>query len=264
MHWIIESNLINTGSYKELLDTLVNKSIPFTIVKLSADKKRILPYNFSLKANEDEEYINFKYINNIVLGTHDLVLIAQNKAWIPGAFLNANFDHQIIVENWGNHLLNYDGKIKKIRDIKEFTEKFFIRPTNDSKIFDGLIVDFDSFIDWKEKIRTNNISSGTQVLISTVKEILAEYRLFIVGGKIITGSQYRKNNHTVHNPIIPNETLYFATHILQLWQPAKAFTVDIALTNEGHKVIEINCINSSEFYASDMAKVVNAIELLEY
>jgi ATP-grasp domain, R2K clade family 3 len=262
MHWIIQSNLIHTGSYKELLDTLVNKSIPFTVVKLSSDKKKILPYDFSLAMNEDEEYIDFNHPHNIVLGTHDLVLIAQEKAWIPGAFLNANFEHEIILKHWGQHLLNFDGQIKKIRDIKEFNGTYFIRPTNDSKPFDGLIVNFDEFTNWKEKI--DGISSGTKILVSPVKEILSEYRLFIVDGKIITGSQYRKNNHIVYNPIIPNETLYFATSMLQLWQPTKAFTLDIALTPDGYKIIEINCINSSDFFASDMAKVVNAIEMLEY
>lgn len=264
MHWIIQSNLINTGSYKELLDTLVNKNIPFTVVKLSADKSKILPYNFSQDINEDDEYNDFDYEQNIVLGTHDLVLIAQAKAWIPGAFLNNNFDHLITLQHWGNNLLNFDGEIKKIREIKSLDRNVFIRPTDDSKLFEGVVLETTNFLTWKEKIQSQSISLGTSVVVAPVKSILSEYRLFIVDGRIITGSQYRKNNQIVYNPIIPNEALYFATHMLQIWQPSKAFTLDIALCPDGYKIIEINCINSSDFYASDMSKVVSAIEIMEY
>jgi len=46
------------------------------------------------------------------------------------------------------------------------------------------------------------------------------------------------------------------------WQPAEAFVIDIAKTYDGLKVIEINNFNSSGFYSCDVYKIVDSIERL--
>jgi len=50
--------------------------------------------------------------------------------------------------------------------------------------------------------------------------------------------------------------------MVDLWSPDVGFVLDIADTPEGFKVIEVNCLNASGFYACDMAKVVFALEEL--
>jgi hypothetical protein len=56
--------------------------------------------------------------------------------------------------------------------------------------------------------------------------------------------------------------------MVDLWQPARAFVIDIALTDDEDdgwcKVIEVNNINSSGFYSIDMQKFVMAIEAMEF
>jgi len=47
--------------------------------------------------------------------------------------------------------------------------------------------------------------------------------------------------------------------MVDMWQPADAFVLDIALTHNGYKVLEVNCLNSAGFYAADVSKLVQAI-----
>jgi hypothetical protein len=49
--------------------------------------------------------------------------------------------------------------------------------------------------------------------------------------------------------------------MIDIWQPARGFVIDIAdLQNDEYKIIEINNLNSSGFYAIDLQKFVMAIE----
>ena len=47
---------------------------------------------------------------------------------------------------------------------------------------------------------------------------------------------------------------------MERWTPAESCVMDIGVTEQGWKVIEFNNMNSSGFYASDVAKYVEAIE----
>ncbi|MBE9227396.1 ATP-grasp domain-containing protein [Phormidium sp. LEGE 05292] len=55
----------------------------------------------------------------------------------------------------------------------------------------------------------------------------------------------------------------FALRMIAVWQPSRAFVFDIALTHEGYKIVEINCINSAGFYAADVSKIVNALQTMQ-
>ncbi|MCW7540445.1 ATP-grasp domain-containing protein [Aquabacterium sp. A7-Y] len=54
----------------------------------------------------------------------------------------------------------------------------------------------------------------------------------------------------------------FAQHWADTWCSNPAFWLEVADTPNGLKLLEINAINSSGFYACDMGKFVNAINAL--
>ena len=56
----------------------------------------------------------------------------------------------------------------------------------------------------------------------------------------------------------------FANEMITKWNPSIAYTLDIALINNEPKIIEINNINSAGLYKSDVTKIVDAIEALNY
>jgi len=48
------------------------------------------------------------------------------------------------------------------------------------------------------------------------------------------------------------------------YQPSIAFVIDIVLTNNGYKIIEINNINSAGLYDANIMKIIEAINLIKY
>ena len=58
------------------------------------------------------------------------------------------------------------------------------------------------------------------------------------------------------------DAIKFVEDRIRQWTPDKAFCVDVALVEDGYKVIEINCINAAGFYKADVFKLVQALEEL--
>lgn len=100
-------------------------------------------------------------------------------------------------------------------------------------------------------------------MTASLKEIYAEYRFFIVDKKIVTGSLYKRGNIIIHDTNIDNKIIEFTQKMVDLWQPARAFVLDIADTPDGLKVIEINNFNSAGYYACDISCIVQAIENMD-
>ena len=55
--------------------------------------------------------------------------------------------------------------------------------------------------------------------------------------------------------------ILFAEEMANIYQVAEAFVMDICLTTEGWKIVEINCVNSAGFYQADVEKLVMALEV---
>jgi ATP-grasp domain, R2K clade family 3 len=83
----------------------------------------------------------------------------------------------------------------------------------------------------------------------------AEYRFFVVAGKVISGSMYRPWG----DPVIPDDLMDFAAKALNSWTPAPVFVLDIGRVDSSWKIIECNCFNWSRFYQSNTLKVVHAV-----
>ena len=95
---------------------------------------------------------------------------------------------------------------------------------------------------------------SSKMIISSVKEIIAEYRIIVVDGKAITGSSYDCLT------IPPDDVMDTASIVADIWNPIDVYVVDIAKTSTGSKVIEYNQFSTSAIYACDQKKIVDAIE----
>lgn len=212
----------------------------------------------------------------MICGAITLGKIAQNRGWQPGTFINDNFEFTKWVDGFGNNnLLNGDSIVSKIKDIESesINEPMFIRPTEDTKSFSGTIMTEKELRKWKDSIvalddvKFSPLNKDTTIMISKVKHIYSEYRFFVVDGEIVTGSVYKVGYRIVShinnlNEILgPDEEIISTTQkMIDKWQPARAFVIDMAKTPEGTKIIEINNINSAGFYSSDTCKIVDSIE----
>lgn len=267
MHWIIQNNLHKEAGHELLVNSIKKRKIPYDIVD-------VIPFEHKLK--QDINPTN----PCIAIGSWTLGTIAKNKGWNPGVYINENFTYEIYIKHWGNKMLNYDGIVTTFGEpkfpsefIKEKTDKIFVRPCDDGKVFSGQINTFEQLIQWKTKVKqmmqkfelgkNEGIQPDKKILIAPVKEIFNEYRFFIVDGKVITGSAYKCGEVVKSSLCIDKNPTEFAQKMTDIWQPDKAFVMDICSTIEGYKIIEINSLNSSGFYLCDMDKVVEALEEME-
>lgn len=209
-------------------------------------------------------------------GSVSMDAVAKKKGWVPGTFFNDNMDQRIWTAAYGDNMLNADAEFFEFCSVPKFEGLKFIRPVEDKKVFTGMVVHGEELDEWKVAIQRYSdgyirLRPETIIGVSSVKEIAMEWRFFVVGGKVITGSRYRQWGLTdIKEVDSTDEAWRFAQQMVDLWQPADAFVIDVSFQTEAHttgafqpyKVIEINCINSAGFYASDMRAVVEAIESL--
>lgn len=264
MHWVLQSNLFIENSYRDLVEQLERQKVPFDVVK-------IVPFIGDIIPDVNPEGPVF------VCGSTAMKKLAVRKGWTPGYF-DENVDMRSVIENWGDLCLNVDGYIAKIGEVTPRAYgKFHIRPVDDKKSFAGVVMPWKEFEEWRDKLRAmgkeeNSLGTmdiDTEVVISPVQQILAEYRFFIVDGRVVTSSMYKQGTRVVHSPNVDRRIDWFVSDLVssmppKRWVPCRAFVVDIADTPNGLKVIECNSINSSGFYACDMGKFVAAINDMRF
>lgn len=273
MKWILQNNLHSEYGYNNFIKSLNKKNADILYVKPIPFTDIILPENFD--SNHFNGFItkeqSLSFNNNesiIVFGSNILSRIAKKNNWYPGTFLNDNFSYQNWLTGFGKeNLLNDEVIITKIINcpILEKDTIYFSRPTEDNKAFSGITMTGESLNLWFKDISHIEEESylplhkNTEIIISKYKKIISECRFFIVDGKVITGSMYKYGNNVIHDANFEVEFLNFSQQMVDKWQPAKAFVLDIAKTEDGFKVIEVNNFNSSGFYKSDTDLIVASL-----
>ena len=247
MHWIIQRSIFKPDNFQLLVTALDSFDIAYTPISIPNGTWDMVP----------EVAVDGKVY---VCGAVKLAKIARERGWSPGTFLNENFRFDLWLDELGSELLNADFTTGTLADVKVgHHARFFIRPLEDSKAFDGVVIDAEMLNDWRRDPVKRHLQA-LDVMVSPVKSIYREYRLFIVNHKVVTGSVYLIGGRAEISPDVEDYVLDYARAVIQRWTPAESCVMDIGLTEQGLKVIEFNNINSSGFYASDVAKYVEAIQ----
>ncbi|MFZ6681682.1 ATP-grasp domain-containing protein [Undibacterium sp. Tian12W] len=247
MHWVIQRSIFKPGNYDLLIQALDSLEVVYTSVTIK-------PGTYDL---EPAVKLTGKVY---VCGAIKLAKIANERGWLPGSLLNENFNFNVWQQHLGSELLNHAVGTGKLADIDTARYKqFFIRPMEDNKAFDGTVIDNEMLADWRSDPEKSNLLE-LDVMVSPVKDIYREYRLFVVNGRVVTGSLYKMAGRPQVSADLDDEVLAYAQTVVSKWTPAQAFVMDVCLSEDGYKVIEFNNINSSGFYASDVLKYVDAIQ----
>lgn len=142
-----------------------------------------------------------------------------------------------------------------------FNEPVFIKPSRDQKAFNaGILEPGYSIKDFIFSQLHENFYLEEIAIIAPLKSIYAEYRFFVVDQEVITGSQYRNSHSLFVSDIIPENVQAAAKEYAKLYQPHDIFTMDLADTPEGIKIIEYNCWNASGLYKTNIPKIFNAVQ----
>lgn len=169
---------------------------------------------------------------------------------------NNSFETYIWTEHFKHHSLNFDGMNIKKNEVSDFLKnnQYHIRPSIVDKAFPGSVFNLDN---WAKLLEERNLEDNLDCWISPVKEILAEWRCWIIDGKVIQISQYRENNKMYLKNETNIEIFNIATSFLSIFIPHPCVVMDIALTNNGYKLIEFNPINSSGWYAANIDNILD-------
>ncbi len=209
----------------------------------------------------------------VLFGSYTLWKYARDKQLSPGVFKLRPFVRETA---WRPFLLN--GSNALIITLSEIPSKlindgkdWFIRPVDDSKEVAGGVKSTKEIVDLAQKVLSldeNEIPNGslrhnTELMLSKPVRILKEWRLWSVGGKIVTYSLYKEKFHVDYRHEIDDDALAFAQNMVDInpdYSPA--YVLDVCRTDEGLKLLETNCINAAGFYAADLMKLAAKIEEL--
>jgi len=250
MYYIIQENLFREEGHARLIGVLDCFGIPYEIVK-------IIPFIDEVK------YITLRK-DVFVFGSLKLARLAKKYKWFPGAVVTSNHDYEVYSKHYKEHMLNYDSRICSITD--NFDWKFnqqFIRPCLDSKVFVGQVFDKEDWVFFRDGLFRGDLTSltkHTRIQVASPKKITQEVRFWVVGGRIVTQSIYRRGYFLCHSNIVDNDAIDFAQRMLDIFQLARAFVIDIGLTDDGWKIIECGSISCAGFYEADMQKIVMSLE----
>lgn len=163
--------------------------------------------------------------------------------------------HSMIFNNPSETLT---GASKAILDILDDTKDYFFKPYLDNKTINGSVKsshDIKKFLKLVDEGVVPDAPRDSLFIVSQPYGIEAEYRLFILNGKIITGSEYRPNI----SKEIPEKVIDFANTVIEQWCPEPIFVLDIAVSMGNCYVMEVQNFHSSGFYDSDIDLLVKSI-----
>lgn len=104
------------------------------------------------------------------------------------------------------------------------------------------------------------VDPDTICLVSPAQELLGEFRFIIAAGEVIDGSEYRWDNVLDIRHDWPADCWEMAEQMAKhSWQPDLVYTCDVASTNSGPKIIEVNSFACAGLYACDKRIVVDAV-----
>lgn len=253
MYYIIQENLFKEHHYQTLIDTMGKFGFDYEIVKF-------VPFVRDIEFKTERKDV-------FCFGSVSMASAAKKYGWKPGSMLNDNHDFNIYAEKYGmGNMLNGDGFIINLFDeLPVDADEFFARPTADSKVFSGQIFSKEAWLDYVgnyDKLETSNVGrENISVLISPLKRIQQEVRCWVVGGKVVTASRYKLGSR-VSYANYDDESFFvdFAQRMVDNYQVAEAFVIDVCLVNDELKIVEVNNINSAGFYDCNMVKLITAIE----
>jgi len=252
MYYIIQKNIFKDPRYDEIFRVLEKHQIEFEQV--------------AFESNSNELKINTKRTDLFVYGSVKLAKVTSNFNWSPGSFYGGNHEFQKYSKGYGKNTINYGSYICNFADNIKWlnNSELFIKPSIDAKVFTGKIFNESEWNDFVYESLNNSkdqrISKDTAIQVSESYSIIKEARIWIIGKKVITSSYYKFHGDIEFEDSVAPKGLEFAQRMANLFNVADAYVMDIALTDYGWKIVEINCINSAGFYKGNVEKIILALE----
>jgi len=194
--------------------------------------------------------------------------IYSNPSLRDGLFFNPeNFRMDLYIIKWGELMLSNKAIVTTFKDLcaqnRPEEELIFIRPLDDSKLFNGQVKTFLEIKNWQKNIQVikdNALTENTPILAGEPYKINKEWRNIIVEGRVVSSSRYYNGGYLSKSATdIPEEVIELCEKACKIFTPHDVFAMDIAETGGEYYIIECGCFNSVGFYDMDIEKVVLAV-----
>ena len=263
-NWLVSTEIFHSPGSPKLTDALDRADIYY-------HECAYRPNDFSY---EEPSWDKFNDASCTVLyGPIKFVRQMEKHPLTPGSFgfkQSTNQSHYmgaLPTELFFNHdaiWLPFGAILEKRQALSQYLgNKFFIRPDSGFKTFTG----FDCTIkDLEHELSTLKQTKGARpedmCVVSSCKEIQAEYRFVIADGKVIAGSQYRWDEVLYVRLDVDPKAEAFAQSVAERtdWRLDDCYVLDVFMTSAGvPKIGEFNSFSSAGLYHCDMDAVVKGV-----
>lgn len=257
MHWIVQEDfLLGKPGWADLVDTLNRFGVEHSFHKVTPRTGELTP----------EAEVG--HTNVFCYGSYSMRHVASRLHWRPGIFDLFHQDFEQQRAHWGKQMLNFPSVVCELAQANCSGDKVFVRPVADTKSFTGRLFEKFEFEEWMRRAcdrggdspASSSLRKDTLVQVCDPVEIHGEYRCWIVKGQVVTSSVYRRGGQAFFSDEVDDRVVAYAQDRVAEWQPHEAFVLDVCDTPVGMRVVEINTINCSAFYAADVQRLVGALE----
>lgn len=215
-------------------------------------------------------------------GTRTFAAYGLKNGW------NVSWDHNYSYQSLlrlGTDFINHDMEVAPLDELSPPSNgRVFIRDASGWNITKGGVISSYAWPEWRdgfkfrgEQNRLNEydwkvIDGSTLFAMAPIKPIYAEYRCWIINGKVVTASQYIKDGQIDYGNVDENLIVFpYAQRMADKIRDLGIFTaphyvLDIFRSERklnpefrGLHVGEINCMHCSGWYAINSKKVVTAL-----
>lgn len=239
-----------------MLNQQQNKDILHLCKRAGLDHVRIEAHNvngeqvFFSEGQNIFDSLDKRYTDYFLLGSYGLAERMKNEGFLSGHNLS-HLTQDIQIEKWGSDsFLNGEHSIVNALTIAQYDGARFFRPLIDTKAFLAGVYTFDELL---PKL------SDESLIMSSVKDIQAEYRFIIVNGVIADNSSYKIGTQVNITEKAPFDFTLFVESLLSTWIPTEHFALDVASIDGGPKIIEVNNIHCSRFYGCSLSKIIEKV-----
>jgi hypothetical protein len=254
--WIIQTNMGSTSDIMEYVNA---------VKESGADVVEVEYIPFS------QELPNMEVSGPVVAyGAVNFIKEIQNSGKWPLAVFGTpeTFTYETWAENYGEMLLNSPDSTKMTTigefcsDNRDTNDDIFVRPQHDTKSLVGKVWIAGDFKKWCIDVSKGGyaeVDANTPIIVATPYGIEAEWRLFVVDGKVAGASQYQKNRKLYKALGAPQDILGFAEKVIAKWNPAPAYTLDLCRSAGNCYIVEAQGFNSAGQYACNVKEVAEAV-----
>ena len=215
----------------------------------------------------------------VVIGSIRISLNAHfnRPNWYPKWHVSELFNCQSYYAYWGKNIVQKHYAFLPFSEMVRRKEwvynnfgidgQIFIRPDDGDKSFNAEVVATEHFEKWRD-ITVGMWSTKPELLcvVSSPVNIAKELRLVMYDNKVWTGSLYRVGKSCIYENIDEskdkNTIIEFAESVVKEAPPLPScYVLDVALTDDGYKIMEVGCVCCAGYYDMDLHKLAESVTL---